>query len=120
MSYTSTVERKRRRKMFRGSDDFKTINEFRGQAVRGELSTIEWANAKEKADIRLPIHVNEEAAVNSAFINGKNRDFVVLEIATRIKDSSLTNLAEVNVFVSVEQARVLRDQLNALYDAQDI
>jgi hypothetical protein len=113
MSYTSTVERKRRRKFYRSSHDFKTVNEFRGQAVRGELSVNEWSH-KDDIDIDVSVHADGESVVEAKFIKGSIRGFVTVDVATYHTDSEVLRNPEACLFLSVEQAVALRDSLNAL------
>ncbi len=113
MSYTSTIERMRRRKPFRGSDDFTTDNRFVGQAVTGTASVIERA-ITDTTDLNVSVHVDKEAVVEAVPVKGTLRDFVTVDIATYRDDLEMMGTPEAIVFLSVEQARALRDSLIAL------
>lgn len=113
MSYTATIERKRRCAMYRGSDSFRTDTKFAGQAVRGTLSLTEWGHCDD-IDLGLAVHVQEESQLVAETVEGTYRDFVAVEIATHLSDGVTLNNAEALVFMSHEQARALRDSLNAL------
>ena len=113
MSYTSTVERKRRRKFYRSSHDFKTVTEFRGQAVRGSIDLNEWSH-KGDIDIDVSVHADWESVVEADFVEGSIRDFVTVEVATYHAKSEVLRNPEACLFLSVEQAVARRDSLNAL------
>ena len=113
MSYTATVERKRRKEFYKDSDSFKTDNRFRGLAVSGSLSLNEYSHSDD-ITLDLSVHAVEEAVVVADSVKGAGRDFVTVDIATYHDDGETLRNSEAVVFMSHEQARALRDSLNAL------
>ena len=116
MSYTSTVERKRRRKMYRGGNDFTTENVFFGQASSGSLCVKEWSH-KNDIDVGVSVHADKESVVEAKSLRGSrdgiDYDFVTVGVSA-LTDYEVQMSPEAILFVSVEQARSLRDSLNAL------
>ena len=113
MSYTATVERKRRKEFYKDSDCFKTDNRFRGLAVSGSLSLNEYGFSDDIA-LDLSVHAVEEAVVVADTVRGARRDFVTVDIAAYHDDDETLRNSEVILFMSERQARALRDSLNAL------
>jgi len=113
MSYTATIERKRRRKMIRGTDNFVTENRFVGRAVRGTASLKEYGgDHDDKLDLN--VHLDEESVVAAGTVKGTLRDFVTVDVAAYHTDSNVLRNPEATLYMSEAQARALRDQLNAL------
>ena len=113
MSYTAKIERKRRSKMYRGSDSFETENRFTGRAVRGTASIKEYGFTND-IDLEVSVHATGEAVVEAVAVEGTLRDFVTVQIATYHADSNVLRNSEAKVFMSEDQARALRDSLIAL------
>ena len=113
MSYTATVERKRRKEFYKDSDCFKTDNRFRGLAVSGALSLNEYGFSDDIA-LDLSVHAVEEAVVVADTVKGAGRDFVTVDIAAYHDDDETLRNSEVILFMSERQARALRDSLTAL------
>ena len=114
MSYTATVESKGRCELYRGSDDFTTDTRFKGQAISGTMSIKDWSHCDD-IDLGMSVHVSEEATVEASTIKHTgHRDFVTVDIASYYDDGETLKNPEATLFVSVEQARALRDSLNAL------
>ena len=113
MSYTATIERKRRRVMYRGADSFVTENRFVGRAVRGTASLKEY-EFDDDVNLDLNVHVQPESVVTAETVEGTSRDFVTVDVAAYHTDSNLLRNPEATLYMSEDQARALRDSLIAL------
>ncbi len=113
MSYTATIERKRRKEFYKDSGSFKTDNSFRGLAVSGSLSLNEYSHTDD-ITLDLSVHAVEEAVVVADTVKGAGRDFVTVDIAAYHDSERTLRNSEVILFMSERQARALRDSLNAL------
>jgi hypothetical protein len=113
MSYTATIERKRRKEFYKDSGSFKTDNSFRGLAVSGSLSLNEYSHTDD-ITLDLSVHAVEEAVVVADTVKGAGRDFVTVDIAAYHDSEQTLRNSEVILFMSERQARALRDSLNAL------
>ena len=111
MSYTATIERKRRSKMYRGADSYVTENRFVGRAVRGTASLKEFDS---NVNLGINVHLDEESVVTAGAVEGTLRDFVTVDIAAYHHDSNVLRNPEAILYMSEAQARALRDSLNAL------
>ena len=112
-----TVQRKRRKEFYPNSGCFATENRFSGQAVSGALSVKEYSHHDDTC-LDLDVHLSEEAVVEAGEIktedSGFERRFVFVDLAAYHTDSDVLRNPEATLYMSVEQARALRDSLKAL------
>ncbi len=118
MKYKSTFDAL---DVFKNSDGT-TYREYeaRGQALWGSVDLIEWAfggksNVRDgNVDLKAILIANDHATLSARSVRP---GWEGVEIS--LSDDA-AGCQELSLKVTDEQARVLRDQLNALYDAQDI
>ena len=111
-----TVERKRKRRMTASDgNDFVTETRFRGRTGNGTLSLKDYAD-REGTHIHVGCHLEANAEVKAKLYGkGKRYDnFVTVDVAAYYPNSELTRMEEISMFMTEEQARALRDSLNAL------
>ena len=117
MSYTSTVERKRKRstKNAEGFANVTTENEFRGQVCHGSLDTIEWGDPMHdgQTDVASRVWTSEEAVVSAATYGSR---FAITVRKPSIADTNVSKYGwpEAEVVMTREQLLALRDSINAL------
>jgi hypothetical protein len=117
----ATVERKRRRKAFKGADCYTTDTAFRGAAVGGEVWLIDTpGDPDDLDDVRVTVHVDAQAVVDVTFVESlvsrhrADGGFVTVKASAWYPSGTVLKPPEATTFMSVEQARSLRDSLNAL------
>ena len=112
MSYTPTVKRNRKRTP-KHNEYMKSMTEtdFHGEAVSGDVTLCEW-NHTDDLSLDIDVHANEKAVVTA--VKGDDWNFAVVNIQSYHENSDILRSAEATVFVTLEQARALRDSLIAL------